>query len=91
MLIEAELEMLLTIIAILSFFLLSSAQTDPSNCTTAYANVFNSTNTVCEDAYSAVIYGNSTNEQRMMVCNASQDCNMMLENIVSTCGDTVSS
>ena len=83
--------MLLTVIAISSFFLLSSAQTDP-DCTTAYTNVFNSENkTVCAEAYNTVIFGNSTDEQRMMVCNATQNCNMMLENIVSTCGYTVSS
>lgn len=81
--------MLLTVIAISSFFLLSSAQTDP-DCTTAYANVFNSTNTtVCAKAYNAVISGNYTNEQRMMVCNETQNCSMMLENIVSTCGSMI--
>ena len=83
--------MLLTVIAFSSFFLLSSAQTDP-NCTAAYENVFGNPNeTACADAYRSVFFGNEAAGQRMMVCNATQGCNLMIENIISMCGYTVSS
>ena len=78
-------------VAISSVILLSSAppaQADPQ-CTRAFDAVFNS-NTTCAEAYDTLFYGNATDEQRMMVCNADQQCNAMIESIISACGNMVS-
>ena len=81
-------EMFIAAVAISSFILLSSAQPD-QECAEAYDAVFNA-NTTCAEAYNAVFYGNATDEQRMMVCDADQQCNAMIESIISTCGNMVS-
>lgn len=82
--------MLIAAVVISSFVLLSSAQRDP-DCTAAYDAVFgNETNGTCAQAYYSVYYGNASYDQRAMVCNEDRECNMLLEDIVSTCGDMVS-
>ena len=87
---------MLTIVAavvIASCFALSSAQSQPSpQCITAYNATFGdtATDTTCVAAYYSLLFGSATEEQGMMVCDAGQQCNTMIENVISTCGDTVS-
>ena len=75
-------------------FLLSSAQSQapPSpECIAAYNATFSNEATgSCEMAYFALIGESATDDQRMMVCNSDQQCNTMLESIISACGNTVS-
>ena len=84
-------KMLIVAVVILSFISLSPAQpTDPHpQCTGAFDAVFNP-QTTCAEAYDTVFYGNATDEQQMMVCNADQQCNSMIESIISACGNMVS-
>ena len=78
-------------VVIASSFALSSAQSQPSpQCIAAYNATFDATDTTCVAAYYSLLFGSSTNEQMMMVCNAGQECNSMIENIITICGDTVS-
>ena len=87
---------MLTIVAAViiaaSSFAVSSAQNQPSpQCIAAYNATFDdTTDTTCVAAYYTIFLGSPTDEQRMMVCNAGQQCNTMIENIISICGDTVS-
>ena len=87
---------MLTIVAtvvIATSFALSSAQSQPSpQCIAAYNATFGDTATdaTCVTAYYSLVFGIATEEQRMMVCDAGQQCNTMIENIISICGDTVS-
>ena len=75
---------------IVSFIALSSAQPSPE-CITAFNAIFNSAETIgCSGAYGSLFYGNASDEQRMMVCDADQQCNTMIENVITTCGNTVS-
>ena len=71
-----------------SHFTLSAQLTDPQ-CTGTFDTAFNS-NTTCTEAYDAVLYGNATDEQRMMVCNADQQCKAMIESIIFACSNMVS-
>ena len=87
-----KLEMLIVAVLITSFVVLSSAQSS-SECAAAYSATFFSTDdeaTTCVQAYKALLNDNATNEQAMMVCNTGQQCNTMIENIITQCGNTVS-
>ena len=88
----AKMLIIVTAVVIASSFVLSSAQDQPSaQCIAAYNATFNdSTDTTCVEAYITLLFGGGSNEQRMMVCDAGQRCNTMIENIISICGDTVS-
>ena len=82
------------LVIILSFAILSSAQPEaqPSaECIAAYNATFTEADTNnCSAASFALFLGDATDEQRMMVCTAGQQCNTMIENVISVCGDTVS-
>ena len=87
--------MLIAIVVIASSLVLSaSAQTTMSpECVAAYNAVFNNASTEnCSMAYDRVFEpnGNATDEQIMMVCDSSEQCNMMIENVIDICGDMVS-
>jgi len=80
----------MTVVIIVSPVVLSLAQPTPQ-CIEAYNATFNSVSPAsCSGAYYALILGSATNEQTMMVCNASQQCNNMIENVINVCGNTVS-
>ena len=84
---------IVTVLVIVSSFVLSSAQDQPSaQCIAAYNATFGATatDTTCVTAYYSLFFGFATDEQRIMVCDAGQQCNTMIENIISICGDTVS-
>ena len=84
--------MLIVDALITSFVVLSSAQSS-SECAAAYRGTFSSTDDeaiTCVQAYNALLNDNATNEQAMMVCNTGQQCNTMIENIITQCGNTVS-
>ena len=76
-------------------FVLASAQSEPTvapspECITAYNATYNSGDTSdCVAASLALFLGTATDEQRMMVCSAGQQCNTMIENVISLCGNTV--
>ena len=85
--------MLIAVLVVASSFVLSSAQFQPSaQCITAYNATFNSTTngTSCSAAYLALVSGNFSNQQEMMVCDSGQQCKAMIESITTLCGDTVS-
>ena len=73
---------------------LSSAQEQPSSqCVAAFNATFRSSDTAstsCVEAYGTLLGNAATDQQRMMVCSAGQQCNSMIENVISLCGDTVS-
>ena len=73
-----------------SFVFSSLAQSQPpsAECISAYNATFDNLND-CSIAYFAWLFGSATDEQRIMVCDAGQQCNTMIENIISLCGDTV--
>ena len=73
-----------------SFVFSSLAQSQPpsAECVSAYNATFDNLDG-CSGAYFALFLGSATDEQRMMVCDAGQQCNTMIENIISLCGDTV--
>lgn len=82
--------MLLAVVVIASSIVLSSAQPS-SQCITAYNDTFDNAGSVnCSGAYLSLISGNVTSQQRMMVCDAGQQCNIMIENVITLCGNTVS-
>ena len=84
---------IVTAVVIASSFVLSSAQDQPSaQCIAAYNATFgaSATDVTCQTAYGLLFIEFATDEQRMMVCDAGQQCNTMIENIISICGDTVS-
>ena len=69
---------------------LAQSQPPSAECISAYNDTFDSRLDDCSGAYFAVFFGNTTvDEQRMMVCDAGQQCNTMIENIISLCSDTV--
>ena len=83
--------MLLFAVVLIATVALSPAQEQPSpQCMAAYNATFYSANTSCAEAYNALFSNTSTDQQMMMVCSAGQQCNSMIENIISLCGDTVS-
>ena len=85
---QSDMVVLLVAISTL-YFVLSSAQPSPE-CISAYNVVFENPNmTSCAEAYSALVNVTATEDQAMMVCNTSQECNGMIENVISLCGDTV--
>ena len=89
----AKMLIIVTAVVIASSFVLSSAQDQPSaQCIAAYNATFGAspTDTTCVTAYFSLLFGAATDEQRMMVCDAGQQCNTMIENIINICGDTVS-
>ena len=84
--------MLIAAVVIASFITLSSAQLSPE-CSAAYDAVFTSTDneaTDCATAYYAALTSSATDEQMMMVCNVGQQCNIMIESIITQCGHMVS-
>lgn len=81
---------MLIAVLIVSSVVLSSAQPSPE-CITAFNATFGSTGTNCSAAYGSLFYGNATDAQRMMVCDAGQQCNTMIESVISVCNDTVNS
>ena len=82
--------MLIVIVVIASIAVLSSAQPS-SQCITAYNDTFdNPSAESCAQAYTALGFGNATDQQRMMVCDAGQQCNTLVENVINTCGYSVS-
>ena len=70
------------------FSSLAQSQTPSAECISAYNATFDNLDG-CSGAYYALFLGSATDEQRMMVCDAGQQCNTMIENIISLCGDTV--
>lgn len=83
---------IITALVITFLFVLSSAQEAPPSpqCITAYNSTFDEDTTGCSGANLALLAGTPSDEQRMMVCSAGQQCNTMIENVISVCGDTVS-
>ena len=81
--------MLVAVVVIQLYFALSSAQ--PSQqCSIAYNATFSNFEMIsCAEAYYSLVSGSATEDQTMMVCNTGQQCNGMIENIVSTCGHEV--
>lgn len=74
----------------LSITFRSSAEPTPQ-CIAAYNATFNSAaSATCATAYFSLVFGSATDEQTMMVCNISQPCYSMIENVIITCGNTVS-
>ena len=86
--------MLLFAVVLIVTVALSPAQEQPSpQCIAAYNATVNSDDTAstnCTEAYGKLLISNATDQQIMMVCSAGQQCNSMIENIISLCGDTVS-
>ena len=89
--------MFLVVVVIgLSIVLLSSAQPNSQSsfqCNVTYNATFesiNSTAVECRAAQCAAFLGTATAQQRMMMCEEGQQCNTMIENVISACGDTVS-
>lgn len=85
--------MFIAALMIVSSIVLSSAQPEAqpsSGCMTAYNATFSSDDPTCATAYYLLLTGNATDEQRMMVCNEGQQCNYMLENVITECGNMVS-
>ena len=85
--------MLIAAVVIASSIIISSAQPS-SQCLAAYNTTFafDSSDQTCSSAYFNLTLGpgNYTEAERMMVCDVGQQCNAMIENIISICGDTVS-
>ena len=88
--------MKIVVVLIISSIVLSSAQPSttpgpmPSSpeCMQAVSNLTMD----CQRAYfSALVWGNATDDQTMMVCNATRTCNGMLEFIINACSDIQSS
>lgn len=84
--------MLIAAVVIASCIAVSSAQVPSPECSEAYNATFRSQNsTNCSLAYFSLLSPvTSTDEKRMMVCDEGQMCNIMLENVITTCGDSVS-
>ena len=85
--------MLIAFVIIASHIAVSSAQISPE-CAAAYNETFHNENTTgCTSAYfSQLSQVTPSNEsERMMVCDADQVCNAKIENVISSCGDSVSS
>lgn len=81
--------MFVLLVAITLCFVLSSAQPSPE-CISANNGVFeNPKMTSCAEAYYALVNVTATDDQAMMVCNTGQECNGMIENVISLCGDMV--
>ena len=83
---------LVVAVVILSLIVCSSAQGggQPSaQCIAAYNATFD-TPTSCSTAYTLLVAGAASTQQKMMVCDANQQCNDILENITDLCGNTVS-
>ena len=81
-------------VVILSLVACSSAQSAGENqpsaqCIAAYNATFD-TPTNCSTAFTLLVAGAATTQQKIMVCDANQQCNDMLENIIDLCGNTVS-
>ena len=74
-----------------SVIVFSSAQPSPE-CIAAYNATFRSFDALaCANAYFSLFRSDSENdEQRMMVCNETQQCNAMVQNVINVCGNTVS-
>ena len=70
------------------FSSLAQSQTSSAECVSAYNATFNNFDG-CSGAYNAWLFGSYTDEQRMMVCDAGQQCYTMIENIISVCDDAV--
>ena len=71
---------MLLMVVIVSVIALSSAQPDSPGCIEAYNATFNNnSNAACKNAYSALMRGDAKEEQSMMVCSTSQQCNIMIE------------
>ena len=81
--------MLIAAVVIASSIIISSAQPS-AQCVAAYNATFDSSDPTCFFAYAGLIQGDYTESERMMVCDVGQQCNAMIENITSACGDTVS-
>lgn len=80
----------IAVVIIVSSIVPSSAQPSP-DCITAYNATFNSAGTAsCAEAYFASVVGNATSQQKMMVCDASEQCSDMIENVINICGNEVS-
>ena len=85
-------KILVVAVVILSLVACSSAQSEsqPSaQCIAAYNATFD-TPTNCSTAFTLLVAGAATTQQKMMVCDANQQCNDILENIIDLCGNTVS-
>ena len=74
---------------IASSIIISSAQPS-TQCIAAYNATFDSLDQTCNLAYAGLIVGDYTETERMMVCDVGHQCNTMIENVISICGDTVS-
>ena len=75
--------MLLFAVVLIATVALSPAQEQPSpQCIAAYNATFNSNNTAstsCAEAYGTLLFTDTaTDQQRMMVCSAGQQCNSMI-------------
>ena len=88
--------LLVAALVISSSLILSSAQLSGSSqeCVITYNALFTSTSEsveACANAYYAnAEYRNASDHQKMLVCDADQSCNDMIENVIDVCGDTVS-
>ena len=81
------MKLVVVVVLITSPIILSSAQPIPQ-CIETYNTTFNGT-TTCGSAYLALLAGNVSEDQAMMVCYGDQQCNNMIENAINDCGDTV--
>ena len=81
--------MLIIALVIGSFIVVSSAQSQPSSeCITANATFYS--NLTCLFAYIDVLTDNATDQEQMMICDEGQECNTLIENVITLCGDAVS-
>ena len=84
---------IITALVITFSFVLCGAQEAPPSpqCIAVYNATFNEQDTSgCAAASLGLTIGTASDEQRMMVCSAGQQCNTMIENVISVCGNTVS-
>ena len=81
--------MLIAAVVFASSIIISSAQPS-SQCIAAYNATFDSSDQACPSAYVELILGSYNEAERRMVCDAGQQCNTMIENVINICGDMVS-
>ena len=80
---------MLIVIVVIASSIISSAQPS-TQCIAAYNATFDSSDKTCLAAYVRLLQGAYISQDRMMVCDAGQQCNTMIENVIDICGDTVS-
>ena len=79
--------MKVTVVLLIFSIVLSSGPTPSPECMQARSNITMD----CRLAYfSMIAWENATDDQAMMVCNATRTCNGMLESVINACSDSQS-